>query len=88
MRLNKFILAIPAILITTILVGCQDSYRYPCQDPENWDQKQCKKPYCSASGTCPEDLRDYDIKPQQPAPVVPATTTNECAPVKSKGACK
>ncbi len=38
------------------LVGCEERYRYPCQDPDNWDEKYCKKPYCSANGTCPEDL--------------------------------
>ena len=47
-------------LILPILFGCSDGYRYPCQDPENWETKQCKKPYCSANGTCPEDLTHYE----------------------------
>jgi hypothetical protein len=35
-------------------------YRYPCQNPDNWEHKVCKRPYCSANGTCPEDLTPYE----------------------------
>lgn len=31
-------------------------YRYPCQDPANWETPQCKPPICSATRTCPSDL--------------------------------
>ena len=48
------------ILLMPFLVACQERYRYPCQDPDNWDKKMCQKPYCSANGTCPEDLRHYE----------------------------
>ena len=48
------------ILLPFLLVGCVERYRYPCQDPENWNEKQCQKPYCSANGTCPEDLTHYE----------------------------
>lgn len=49
-----------AILILPLLVSCSENYRYPCQDPDNWEKKECQKPYCSANGTCPEDLTPYD----------------------------
>ena len=39
-----------------LLNGCEDRYRYPCQDPENWNTEQCKKPYCDGDQTCPEDV--------------------------------
>jgi hypothetical protein len=52
------------------LVGCQERYRYPCQDPENWDQQICKKPFCSANGTCPEDLTHYEKKGPAPMPSI------------------
>lgn len=42
------------------LAGCDSRYRYPCQDPNNWESKECKKPWCSADGTCPEDLQHYE----------------------------
>jgi hypothetical protein len=48
------------ILLVPFIVACQERYRYPCQDPDNWDNQMCKKPYCSANGTCPEDLRHYE----------------------------
>jgi len=47
-------------LLTLLLASCSDMYRYPCQSPDNWDHKVCKKPYCSANGTCPEDLTPYE----------------------------
>jgi len=49
-----------ALLILPLLVACSENYRYPCQDPDNWEKKECKKPYCSANGTCPEDLTPYE----------------------------
>jgi len=48
------------LLLTLLLASCSDIYRYPCQNPDNWEHKVCKKPYCSANGTCPEDLTPYE----------------------------
>lgn len=61
------------------LSGCSDTYRYPCQDPTNWDKDFCKKPVCSANGTCPEDLKHYE-KDKPGATPAPQTTT--------QGVCK
>lgn len=47
-------------LLVLLLSSCSDMYRYPCQNPDNWDHKVCKKPYCNANGTCPEDLTPYE----------------------------
>ena len=49
-----------SLLILPLLVACSEGYRYPCQDPDNWEKKECKKPWCSANGTCPEDLTHYE----------------------------
>lgn len=72
------LLTIGAVLLA--LMGCSERYRYPCQDPSNWEQKMCKKPYCSANGTCPEDLTHYEKNKAQPmqTPIQPA----------KKGDCK
>jgi hypothetical protein len=45
-------------LSTLLLSGCgyDGSYRYPCQDPANWENAECKAPICIASGTCAVDL--------------------------------
>lgn len=57
--LIKYLLILP---FSIFLLGCEERYRYPCQDPDNWEDKMCKKPYCSANGTCPEDLTHYERK--------------------------
>jgi len=43
-------------ILLVLLMGCQDSYRYPCQSPDNWGKKECEPPQCEASGTCTKDL--------------------------------
>jgi hypothetical protein len=43
-------------IVLVLLTGCQDRFRYPCQDPKNWNEPDCKPPICTASGTCPEQL--------------------------------
>lgn len=48
------ILVMSVLLVA--LTGCDDRYRYPCQDPLNWENAQCKPPICTAAGTCPEFL--------------------------------
>ena len=42
------------IIVLLCLVSCQDRFRYPCQDPVNWDNAQCQKPECEATRTCPD----------------------------------
>ena len=72
-----------SLLLLPLLVACQENYRYPCQDPDNWDTKQCKKPYCSAIETCPEDLTHYEKnKVGQPS------FQQQLPQVPSKGECK
>ena len=49
-----------SLLVLFLLAACSEKYRYPCQNPNNWEEKQCKRPYCSANGTCPDDLTPYE----------------------------
>lgn len=39
-----------------VLSGCEDRYRYPCQDPNNWNSAECQKPQCDISKSCPEHI--------------------------------
>jgi len=47
-----------AVALTALLSGCtyDGSYRYPCQDPANWESAECKPPICDVNNTCPKDL--------------------------------
>lgn len=47
---------IVCLIVLVMLSACEDRYRYPCQNPENWELDECKPPICTASGTCPEQL--------------------------------
>lgn len=51
----KLLLAFLAVLFVS---GCgyDGHYRYPCQDPANWENAECKPPICTVNGACPEDL--------------------------------
>jgi len=40
--------------------GYDGAYRYTCQDPANWDAKECTPPECKVSGTCTVDVIGFD----------------------------
>ncbi len=54
------------ILLSCILIlglsGCgyDGHYRYPCQDPANWDKAECNVPICETTGTCTRDIIGKD----------------------------
>jgi hypothetical protein len=62
MRKIKVSLAtVSAVLLALSLTACSgpealNRYRYPCQDPVNWEKAECTPPVCEASGTCTKDL--------------------------------
>jgi predicted small lipoprotein YifL len=49
-----------SMILMLSLSGCgyDGHYRYPCQDPANWENSECKPPICTANGACPEDLAE------------------------------
>lgn len=76
------------LLLPLGLAMCSgDRYRYPCQDPANWDKDFCKMPLCDVNRTCPEHIfkgqRDPRIGPPKddkanistPAPVASGSVT-------------
>ncbi len=63
--------AIAALLLG--FSGCEDHYRYPCQNPENFVKAECQKPKCLFTQQCPEYLvapilEKQIVQPQAPAP--------------------
>ena len=45
-----------------------DRFRYPCQDPVNWDKEMCQKPLCDVTRTCPEHVFKGQRDPRQGPP--------------------
>lgn len=58
MNQNKFLWIVIAISIVMVLLlsGCEDKYRYVCQNPDKFDLPECQKPRCLFTQTCPEYL--------------------------------
>ncbi len=68
-----------------------DRFRYPCQDPDNWDKEICKMPRCDVTRTCPEHIfkgqRDPRLGPP-PTRVEPISATPAPICQQPAGACK
>jgi hypothetical protein len=50
------------LMLPLLLLGCDQYYRYPCQDPANWSSDQCKKPICEVNRDCPEHIFNKEKK--------------------------
>jgi hypothetical protein len=48
------------LALTLSSCGYDGGFRYPCQDPANWETAECKPPVCTASQICPDDLVKLD----------------------------
>jgi hypothetical protein len=44
------------LLLLLLLTGCDEKYRYKCQNPDNFHALECQKPRCQFTQTCPEYL--------------------------------
>lgn len=56
-----------------------DRFRYPCQDPSNWDKAICQKPTCDVTRTCPEHVFKGQRDPRLGPPDDNKQTTNVVA---------
>jgi hypothetical protein len=68
--------AVLNIFAALLLVGCADTYRYPCQDPENKDKAECSRPQCEVDGFCFDTLNG--LPPQQTPVEEPAAPAADC----------
>ena len=73
-------LLIAAPLALAVFGG--DRFRYPCQDPSNWDKEFCKSPTCDVTRTCPEHI----FKGTENEKVMAKSKTVVEKPVIEKGA--
>ncbi len=81
-------LIILLLLPLTLAYFSGDKFRYPCQDPANWDKDMCKLPYCDVTRTCPSHIfkgqNDPRLGPDgnkplaqnTPTPITPTTGAN------------
>lgn len=89
-KLVKYLFVL--LLLPIGLAMCSgDRFRYPCQDPANWDKDMCKMPICDVTRTCPEHIfkggRDPRMGPPTSDSTKPAATP--VPTVKSaSGECK
>jgi len=71
-------LALLLLLPLCLAVFSGDRYRYPCQDPNNWDKDFCKMPVCDVNRTCPEHIfkgqRDPRLGPPKDGQTQATTT--------------
>ncbi len=73
-RLFKWLgLLILLPLVLAIFGG--DNFRYPCQDPKNWDKDMCKLPLCDVTRTCPEHIFKGQNDPRKGPPKEGEQTT-------------
>ena len=79
-KLGRWLILLLAFPLT--LAYCSgDRFRYPCQDPRNWDKDICKMPLCDVTRTCPEHIfkgqRDPRLgPPNDQITQKPATTSS------------
>ena len=78
------------ILPVTLAAFGGDRFRYPCQDPANWDKEMCQKPQCDVTRTCPEHIFKGQRDPRQGPPTEAAAAPIAAArPLTPTGAnCK
>lgn len=76
LRLFKWLILLVLLPVAFAFFG-KDQFRYPCQNPENWDTLQCQRPLCDVTRTCPDHIfkgqRDPRLDPKNS--IVPKTTT-------------
>ena len=81
-------MAVLLILPIGLAIFSQESFRYPCQDPSNWEKPICQKPLCDVTRTCVEHVfkgqRDPRLGPPPEAQNILAVQ-QQSIPVKGCG---
>ena len=64
-------------LTLLVLMGCEERFRYFCQDPKNFSVKRCQRPECLFTQDCPDYLVAPVLEKQN---AVQQTTETASAP--------
>jgi len=71
---------LPFVLLAALFsTGCEDRYRYTCQDPKNWETEECKRPACEADGVCPDMLLGKPVEEENKFQAVESGESCSCA---------
>lgn len=58
--MKRAIKLVSALALCLTLTSCKydfkEVYRYPCQDPANWETPDCTYPKCEGFGICTKDV--------------------------------
>lgn len=90
-KLVRYLLVLLALPIGMAMCS-GDRFRYPCQDPENWDKEFCQKPKCDVTRTCPEHIFKGQRDPRLGLPkdeqnqTTSTTAAPVCTPATAQGA--
>lgn len=64
-------LALVLLIPLVFLFFTKDTYRYPCQNPDNWSKDFCKRPVCDVTRTCPDHIFKGQRDPRQDPQTLP-----------------
>lgn len=78
-------LALLILLPIGLAIFGGDRFRYPCQDPKNWEKDICKKPVCDVTRTCPEHVFKGQRDPRLGPPDDKVSTGPVAAPAPAQG---
>lgn len=73
----KVVFVSSLLALTVSSCGYQGTYRYDCQDPENWGEEHCVPPVCEATGQCTTDLIGFDPTVTDSNTIDSTTTTGD-----------
>lgn len=66
-KIDNLLWIIPLLFVSATIaifaMAGDGHYRYPCQDPANWNKTECTPPECEADGTCAKHLISGGTKP-------------------------
>lgn len=75
-KLALTLLILSSLAALLFLSGCEDRWRYFCQNPENFTAKRCQKPDCQFTQDCPE----YLVAPILEKKIEPTQSTASAVP--------
>jgi hypothetical protein len=77
---NVKLLIMLALAPMLMAAGCEQRYRYACQNPENWAEEYCQRPLCEVNRDCPDLIIEGLSLNDEPAETKPtaSTRTGEC----------